>query len=780
MIINLIKLESHTTKLKLHSVNLDCSGVPATTGLAINSVLIRRLGLDINAPLYSVKYYSTSPSHYKEDDKSKDKNVKFKKLVEDVPSLLVSQPTKEVSSLDRNYDHSSEHSPRSSELGYNKNNKNVLDLEPNDEGKRASISTDTIVEANSKIKRLAESESELELNKMKELVIPSNSSNSLDLFTRVETPQDFSSPDKSTFSEESDNHFYDSDESLSLFAKELAVRLDIIQETQEVASFAEESFKGQTFLKTSPIAPTEDLKHVRSSLRPDASTMMNSNMNFHVGLFEGMYHDVLNSHVDLIRKFEPLDHLKIKDLDNTLLSSPIVSAMPMSACRPYADSIMANGVLGSAQGLQDLIPFSSDHFDGCFIKFKYDNSLSSAQRMVTITLTKNLAVDREKTFVFSDSSTPRHQLNSDFQLSPNHSCFTTGTYKNIMSQIYTVKSSDPTFELSTASAIERRFIVTNDGSEKTKFSDGFISDSSYDAGFKFSVREKCIIDMVSFIMSGDYDIADMAKLDPLVRYMTTIVQHYFISQMVISQGVTLKKLEFELSVEKNVNDPDKLHNIYRNAVQCGDVIPMSPVQFMYYFDKSKIKDWRKHIYAAGMLNVNQNPDMKTVMPKITSKSRTNFHSYARVRKLLNSNTYNNYDKFSPFYRSEPKIISFDDFLMELMVRQASLESIDNCYPMISRSQWKTQLKSSLDVSPASINHQFVKFNVPNITNVITDFNSAMMDIKDSPHVSMMARKMDRVSDIFKTTLMSLDSDYLVSRNNKNEIEPKSKIIWKNT
>jgi hypothetical protein len=324
------------------------------------------------------------------------------------------------------------------------------------------------------------------------------------------------------------------------------------------------------------------------------------------------------------------------------------------------------------------------------------------------------------------------------------SIFSHDSYKNIASEILSIRESSSFVPTQTSESL-RRAVAVKTG--VIDYSDGFEISASFNPGFKFTIREKCIVDMLLSLLDGAQD--PIIVLERKLKYVCTILHSYFVNQMYIREGIDITKLELDVVIEKKINTQSELHNLYKNSVMEGHIIPQSLLHYMFLFS-GRLDGWDPFILCSALANLNQNPEFSKITPRMDKASKTNYKHYIQNPDLLTSKAYIGKDNL-PFYIGGLLEMSKEDFIMEMMIRTASLDSIDDCYPLISRGGWSTSLRSSLQVGISRFNSVLYKFGVLEADTMSTLFSKMICEIpREATHIKKVSRCSKDLSHIFKT------------------------------
>jgi hypothetical protein len=78
-----------------------------------------------------------------------------------------------------------------------------------------------------------------------------------------------------------------------------------------------------------------------------------------------------------------------------------------------------------------------------------------------------------------------------------------------------------------------------------------------------------------------------SQLGELARYAGTVICDYFLKQTIIRQGARHTYISIDIAITRkdDMNSSVKLHNYYSSLVQSGDIMPLTPIQFAFYFNK---------------------------------------------------------------------------------------------------------------------------------------------------------------------------------------------------
>jgi len=326
-------------------------------------------------------------------------------------------------------------------------------------------------------------------------------------------------------------------------------------------------------------------------------------------------------------------------------------------------------------------------------------------------------------------------MRSSFKLPTSRSIFTKHSYLGILSNLITISNKNKIITSQSSETVRQVHAIP----EQDSYQESYIISLSHNSGFEFTVEDKCIVDMISFFLYiRDLDIIE-EDLKLLARYAATIIQAYVVSQMYIKSGIRLSHLDCEIIIDKKKVDKDTLHDIFVNGVDEGEIIPISPLHYMYYFGYTDLEDWKKFILYPAISNLNQNRNLLSVAPYMTQESRTNFRNYAKDGDLLSTRSYVGMPDI-PMYIGGKHRETFQDFLYEMFVRTITLDSVDLCYPLVSRGQWSTDFNESLKVGAPSLNPAMCKFTLKNYDISISRFIKSLNSIdRKLYHVKRKAR-----------------------------------------
>lgn len=518
-----------------------------------------------------------------------------------------------------------------------------------------------------------------------------------------------------------------------ILGSDLLAKVDFILITQSSQDDANSVFNFMSNQKSKFTIPDNQLNHIKSLANKEILVNI-SYLTQKLLIWDKIYKLYFKSIFKLISKLKPVSNKYFKDLNTVIITQDSLRLNPaLNMLYDYQDSV-SKIVYGYANGLHEMTPFLGSRYHKINIDYEFKNDpekMSSHRIKVTW---YEMINEVEKKFSASanviDSPYEFKNVQTPFSTLNNNSMYNNDSQRFINSTIYDMSTTK--FEvnpLQDASSTRQSYNFNNTSGPNSAVNvQGFTSRMIVNGEIYLDFSDSTIFNSLSSLIYIDHlgiesdNISESTQIQELLIYIGAMIQHFAISKIHPSDS-KIKDIICNINIDKfkDLRNPDQLHQFYKRLVNQGDIVPITPVQFDYYFYENTIKSFSEYSVLSSISNVTINSDLHTVLPYMDKTSRINFRNYARNRSLLSSSTY--LPKYTFDFQKLNHSISFEDMLVEMYIKTMLISTVPEYIPLITRGDWGHENNRSLVITTSYINDNFIKFNLNDTYNKLNSFIS---------------------------------------------------------
>jgi hypothetical protein len=316
----------------------------------------------------------------------------------------------------------------------------------------------------------------------------------------------------------------------------------------------------------------------------------------------------------------------------------------------------------------------------------------------------------------------------DFAVRELHSMFYNASYKNIFKQIFSSTTNLGFIDFVQKSEANRSFVVGNSisvkGNDKLNFvSSGYSSNVSTNTHFELSLDDELVLGSMLFWLFSDIIQVDLLKhynaedtkeiFSRFSGYCLNVVKTYALSKASYKVGSDINSFSLKFELERKINCPNKLHELYKKHVNLGDIVPLSPIQSLYYIDKTMLLKWRYYSITSGVLLHDLFKVMYSIIPSFNNNSKRKLSLLIK----LNFNRSVDYYCFGedPLYdMATGQNYSIEEVLKEMLVKTMILSGHNDSMLYITEGKLSQDGRTSPVITSPYINSYFCKFDISNM------------------------------------------------------------------
>lgn len=408
---------------------------------------------------------------------------------------------------------------------------------------------------------------------------------------------------------------------------------------------------------------------------------------------------------------------------------------------------LSKSVYGSAHGAGDLIYFLPTKYKSYILDYTFDSS-SSSKSSVKISLTNgskdNYSVQAPASeFMFNNSDTSISQEPHD-----SNSVFLRGYVGEVISRMYEIEIGEKTFVTGQTKTSERTAFVLKSRDHAT-FEDAYVTNLMVNGDFVIKLQDRYMMDMlVALFHINDLGLSKPDQQD-VIRYVSTALHSYVISQLYIHQGVKLTDVNITINVRRvdGLTTSKELRDFYVDSMKSGKLVPLSLLHHLF-FKEDCGSVWKDIIFWASMLNPGLNDELRLIVPTQSSEGKSFISLHARKSELLSSSYYQT-DVALPWQEKFVVKITFEEFLDELVMRKFMNDEQIDCFPLVSKGRW-----NRYENSPSSLHiaktHRLSKFSVKDVQEVMDSYISkvSLYDQDKPKYIKRLTRATSVIPPLF--------------------------------
>jgi hypothetical protein len=233
-------------------------------------------------------------------------------------------------------------------------------------------------------------------------------------------------------------------------------------------------------------------------------------------------------------------------------------------------------------------------------------------------------------------------------------------------------------------------------------------------------------------------------------YLASTLYQFVLSKVASERTSVVKKISFAITLQPHISTTYESNLKYKNMVDKGSIVPISPLQILRYLGFYDIEVWRRYVFCSALVGINLNPVVISVMPAIASNSKRSMVLIAILRDRLESTFYNEEEALE-FEKNRIFRITYEQFLKEMLVRMLTSTDTPSYFRFMSEGSWKGSSGSSLVITAPSFQKVFSKYTLSDIYKEVSDFNYKMALYKIKiDGVKRTARLVNKLPDVFSS------------------------------
>lgn len=441
----------------------------------------------------------------------------------------------------------------------------------------------------------------------------------------------------------------------------------------------------------------------------------------------------------------PIAFKYLKEIELAMMSNSKMLASPMFTMNPKAKYPVAKAIYGISHGLNDMHHFCPTDWTEVTINCQYDSRIGGSVQGFVITLTPRAGEVVFPSIVFNSSLKvfdlqDNPPLNSTFDA---ETMFEKSSHVGCMLNMYTL-TGRCNYEYTNETITERIGISTKDQEGKIAYASGFKIASNFTEGMDVVPLDIPLMDIITPLFM--LDRVEGGLVSDIVKYVGTCIYHhtnYMTKQATNSQVV---KIDMEVTIRRQIKNED-LIPLFRSYVEDGRIIPLSPIQFLFYLSDVDLALWGEYIMYSSLINIRMNPSLISCMPRTAIINKTNFVKYARSRDWLCTIKYESTGSVKHSLGRYYKI-SFRAFIQEILARTVIRGEFPDYMHPISAGLWVGSGGASRPIIPAHINRVFCKFGMSDKHDIMEEYISRISMSHPSIKIPGFIKSRTRLSEHF--------------------------------
>lgn len=519
--------------------------------------------------------------------------------------------------------------------------------------------------------------------------------------------------------------------------------IKLYTQRSEVMDEAKSLFDKFTRIEAVDIIPNEELVHLKS--KTNAKNLYESSKS-HVGIkwevWKKLYSNFINIHLTFLNILKPLGDSYLENLSNVIRGKSELRTSPFYALEKALGNVSSKIIYGTSLGAHELISFYESLYSSVSIKYSYSSDASGSTTF-DLNLSNGKSPDNF-TYKFDLQYFEPNELMKDFSLKEKNSMYYKDSCGRILKTLFNIESPIPgsgiespnSIQVSQSNRESRSGFITTQNNSKVTFSDGFmISGITNGEDFSFRINDKSIVEMIVSLMHVKNMELTNEQIKHLCGYIMTVLNRYVLQQMYMIDGVKIVNLTWSIKITKNEGyiDQNQLDKFYHKCVNEGKIMPITLLHYKFlsskYFDIDMDIKWLEYIFWTAIAAPNINQNLTDFLPEIDFDSKNSFQLYCINRNLLSSKGYMSQIASIESQLNIEAVITFDEFLRELMVVGILRNEVPEYLPFITRSKWHGTSSSSVRIDVPRW-HPISKLMLSDVTFNLYDYvNSITMRSK---------------------------------------------------
>lgn len=496
----------------------------------------------------------------------------------------------------------------------------------------------------------------------------------------------------------------------------------LLTDQDEILSDASIIFKEYVTRRSKNVVPDPSLKHIKNAKNAE-QLAANKDIFIKWSVCKDFYcmysHAILNSVEDL----SPISDSYIRELDVALASNDRIAGYPVYKLNTDGKSVAASSLYGVAHGLHELYHFSESDWSNIHFEFDYRSKLESDKKVAS-----------ELKLQFQNNTNP--SLNRDYNFNvpllafqpegdsdirrsfKEESMFDSSKKGVLLDQMYSIVGSCA-IDFSNQGVSERVSFNLRTSEGHVTYAQGYKSTINNVDGFRFPGKDSAIMDQILSMFLIDFSKVKVNEVENIATYASTCIVHYLDKSVIQISGAKVINMSIKFRIARNI-DNAQLRNSYVNYISNGYIIPMTPLQYKFYFSNIDFKIWYYYMLYGSCVNTRVNPAFISVMPRMKVIDKTFFSMVSRSRDRRITSYYDS-EHSLPFQKEMVAHLSRNDFIREMFVKTLIQEGYPDYIYNISSARWEGNSGKSNNIGVASLSSLFCKFGLSDFNKHIENF-----------------------------------------------------------
>jgi hypothetical protein len=551
----------------------------------------------------------------------------------------------------------------------------------------------------------------------------------------------------------------------------------IVDESSDLLEFAQNSFEEFCKAKAKYVVPDELFSHFKSKTRA-ARAAASSNLYEIYKFRESLQLLYIDAITHISTKFMPITKKHIREIDRAFINKVSNLSSPMAYLEPFISYFCGCAIYGSSLGLHDMVFFEPSEWKDINISFVFDASIDESK--IKKNSTKNL-INLKIDCISHDGRKFKFRFNDNLRLFQTetavdweashfeNSIFANKNPKTACNECFTMSlDGEYVVIVYDTNDTERVGIVSRGSNIAESIVDGFrihqtvVNDLDIDEFNEDLSRILATTKMLRGVEGRNdhenglslavVDEHSKNSMDGYCAYISSALYQFVSSKVASERTSVIKKIKFTINLQPNISTNYESNSKFKEMVNKGSIVPISPLQILRYLGHYDVEVWRKYVFCSALVGMNLNPIVLTVMPSIASNSKRNMILISIFRDRLESQFYNEEEALD-FEKSHNFKITYEQFLKEMLVRMLVSTNTPSYFRFMSEGSWKGSSGSSLTIVAPNFQRVFSKYTLGSIYEEVSDFNYKMALYKIKiDGVKRTARLVNKLPDVFASVV----------------------------
>lgn len=533
----------------------------------------------------------------------------------------------------------------------------------------------------------------------------------------------------------------------------------LMVDTERLIEESEELFDRLQMMKGKNEFPDLELSHLE--LQEDAVDLRkNSDMYVKWNISQGLYKRFMNGVYKAASSGKPVSPYYIQSLERALMAKDDAIGLPVFNMHPSGRQVAAKAAFGAAHGAFDLVHFMPSQFETITVQVRVVmDPKSSNHKYQTVRIVAK-SHDGDKTM---DQTSERdfnvYDINQPDMAAKNnkYSMFGGKANTQLFPRMYETNGKGKHEDDSDTNWVdvglmhdgetERRAIIIKDDSGETVFAQGYQIPGFLLEGLRIPVGADGIMSQLTPLFHLKELYPNKSDQNEFLAYVGTGVMKFVSDTVKLTASNKINYMHVNLEIKRKIPN-EELMDTFRDYVNEGFCMPLTPLQFQVYFGLQDLSDWTEFAYLSALSMPNYNTNFDSLMPNQTLAARAAFAFYARNREYLTSDAYTPSTAI-PMKMSQKFGIDWNMFMKELYVRTLLNKPLpDYIYPLTAGA-WNICGAPNKSVGVAALHPMFCKLEMSDYPQGIDHFVKDMLLINsDMNYIHKNCRLTEFLPDVY--------------------------------